>query len=138
METLVAKICRACGETKPVTEFYRHAMMTDGRLNFCRSCVCERVKAHRTANADRIRQYDRDRGFRPRLRQKQKAADTLNAAIRNGSLARQPCERCGATEKIDAHHEDYSKPLDVVWLCKPCHGLRHREISQEYGDRKHG
>jgi hypothetical protein len=27
-----------------------------------------------------------------------------------------------------AHHEDYDKPLEVVWLCQPCHKQRHKEI----------
>jgi ribosomal protein S27AE len=47
-------------------------------------------------------------------------------AIREGVLVRQPCERC-ETAKTEAHHEDYSRPLDVVWLCRKCHSLRHRE-----------
>jgi hypothetical protein len=49
---------------------------------------------------------------------------------RDGRLTPQPCERCGR-EDTHGHHEDYSKPLDVNWLCPPCHGERHREINEE-------
>lgn len=52
-------------------------------------------------------------------------------AIRDGRLKREPCVRCGATENLHAHHEDYYKPLDVTWLCQKCHGLRHRGINDE-------
>jgi ribosomal protein S27AE len=45
-------------------------------------------------------------------------------AIRVGKLVRQPCEQCGA-EPGHAHHDDYSKPLDVRWLCRPCHTEHH-------------
>jgi ribosomal protein S27AE len=48
-------------------------------------------------------------------------------AIRSGVLVRGPCSRCGAA-KTHAHHEDYSKPLDVVWLCARCHIQRHKEL----------
>jgi len=51
-------------------------------------------------------------------------------AIRSGRLIVKPCERCGNTE-THAHHEDYEKPLEVNWLCKVCHGQRHREINAE-------
>jgi len=46
-------------------------------------------------------------------------------AIKGGKLVRQPCEVCGES-KVHAHHEYYSKPLDVVWLCSKHHALRHR------------
>lgn len=52
-------------------------------------------------------------------------------AIRDGRLVPGPCERCGSEEHIHAHHEDYTKPLHVTWLCRTCHGLRHREINEE-------
>lgn len=43
------------------------------------------------------------------------------AAVARGRLQRQPCERCGHPD-VEAHHPDYSKPLDVVWLCHTHHG----------------
>lgn len=49
----------------------------------------------------------------------------VKSAIRNGVLVREPCEVCGK-EKVDAHHDDYSKPLDVRWLCRFHHLKHHR------------
>lgn len=47
-------------------------------------------------------------------------------AIRAGTLKPMPCERCGK-EKTDAHHDDYSKPLAVRWLCRAHHMQHHAE-----------
>lgn len=49
-------------------------------------------------------------------------------AIRHGKLVRGPCAACGATENIDGHHTDYTKPLDVVWLCKKHHREEHAKM----------
>jgi endogenous inhibitor of DNA gyrase (YacG/DUF329 family) len=35
------------------------------------------------------------------------------------------CESCGSDQNIDRHHDDYSKPLDVRFLCRPCHTREH-------------
>lgn len=43
-------------------------------------------------------------------------------AVRNGSLKKGPCEVCGETKIVHAHHEDYSKPLEIKWLCPFHHG----------------
>ena len=51
----------------------------------------------------------------------------VTKALRAGTLTRQPCARCGSLSSV-AHHEDYSKPLDVTWLCRRHHMLRHTEI----------
>lgn len=47
-------------------------------------------------------------------------------AIRNGSLtSANRCESCGNTGRVQAHHHDYSRPLDVQWLCMTCHRALH-------------
>lgn len=52
-----------------------------------------------------------------------KARQEVFNAIQRGEIIRQACVVCGA-EKAHAHHEDYSKPLDVIWLCRK----HHREV----------
>lgn len=54
-----------------------------------------------------------------------KARNDLNHAVRDGKLDRLPCVICG-DEKSEAHHEDYTKPLDVVWLCDSHHHKVHQ------------
>ena len=45
----------------------------------------------------------------------------VEKAIMRGKLTKMPCEKCGATETVYAHHDDYNKPLEVRWLCVDCH-----------------
>lgn len=57
-------------------------------------------------------------------------------AIRDGVLIRKPCEVCGA-KKVDAHHDDYERPLSVRWLCRRHHNQHHRDMekSKILGDK---
>ncbi len=57
---------------------------------------------------------------------KSKARTDLHHAIEKGILTRLPCEVC-QNPTSQAHHEDYSKPLQVIWLCSKHHGERHRK-----------
>lgn len=57
--------------------------------------------------------------------EKIKARNDMSRAIRYGKLIRQPCETCG-NPKTDGHHDDYSKPLSVRWLCRIHHKEHHR------------
>ena len=66
--------------------------------------------------ADRAR-YERDKP-------KRRAQWTARNAVRDGRLLRGACEVCGA-EKVHAHHDDYSKPLEVRWLCPKHHAANH-------------
>ena len=59
-----------------------------------------------------------------RTKKKNAANDAVAYALKKERLVRQPCEQCGEKKAI-AHHEDYDKPLDVVWLCRPCHYTHH-------------
>jgi hypothetical protein len=67
---------------------------------------------------------------RSRFPEKMKARRFMRTAIGNGTLLKpSKCSLCESEEfQIDAHHPDYSKPLEVVWVCKPCHGIVHRKI----------
>lgn len=143
------KPCFKCGETKPLDEFYCHAMMADGHLNKCK--VCARADAARDlarrrstpegARAERARGRDkywrlyrgvkRDRnpriarGWVERHPEKRAAQIAVGNALRSGKLQRQPCEVCG-DPRVDGHHPDYAKPLEVRWLCRTHHMELHR------------
>jgi len=58
---------------------------------------------------------------------KDAARQTLNGALKSGKMFREPCEVCGSIN-TEGHHEDYSKPLNVIWLCRVHHNERHRAI----------
>ena len=71
---------------------------------------------------------------RPTYEQRMKAISAVALARYHGTLIPQPCEVCGAT-KVEAHHDDYSTPLEVRWLCSLHHhqqhlGPRPRKISK--------
>lgn len=64
--------------------------------------------------------------YRERHPERYAAAKLVRSALRNGTLQRpDACSSCGVPCKPDAHHEDYSKPLDVTWLCRGCHRRGH-------------
>ena len=137
-----SKKCFKCNTVKPLEDFYKHPQMPDGYVNKCKECNKNDVTANRNKNIEKYRAYDRARSKDPKrvkanteitrawraedLR-RQVAHSQVSKAIRNGGLVRQPCCRCGEAKTV-AHHEDYDKPLEVVWLCQPCHKQRHKEI----------
>lgn len=67
--------------------------------------------------------YQHKKRWRLRNPEKAFAHDVFSAAIRAGKVTRMPCAVCG-NPKTDGHHEDYSKPLDVVWLCRKHHAQK--------------
>lgn len=59
------------------------------------------------------------------------AGSKVAEAIRLGKITPSPCEMCGE-KKVQAHHDDYNKPLDVRWLCDKCRRLWHRTNTPIY------
>lgn len=131
-----SKACIKCGKDKPLDAFYRHYTMADGRLNKCVEC-CKDYAAVRRLRSDRPREIDRkryregkkkpadNRDWIRRNPEKRKAHNAVSNAIRDGKLVPQPCH-CG--RKAHAHHADYSKPLEVEWLCPLHHSREHHDI----------
>ena len=61
-------------------------------------------------------------------RQKYKAYKITNNNLRKRKITRPfVCSSCGKSEMIHAHHEDYHKPLEIIWLCASCHGMTRRK-----------
>ena len=81
------------------------------------------------ANPDKI--MARHNRWAERYPEKKRAHWTVANALRDGRLTKRPCEACRGEEFIHAHHADYSKPLDVIWLCGDCHRLEHEKINSE-------
>lgn len=137
------KVCFKCQAAKSLEEFYRHPAMADGRLNKCKECTKLDVRENYVKHIEYFREYERRRSHLPdrrvqatTYRQKRRSVNRVKFvasylttnAIRDGRLIRQPCESCGATENIQAHHDDYSKPLEVRWLCFVCHRKVHGQL----------
>ena len=130
------KQCFKCGERKPLTEFYKHPQMPDGTVNKCKECNKLDVKKNRESKIEYYREYDRKRGnrwkdgylaeYREKYPEKYKATNMVNNAVRDGRMSKPNyCQGCGDICNPHGHHENYSKPLDVTWLCAGCHRFIH-------------
>lgn len=130
------KQCFKCDAVLPIVNFYKHPYMADGHLNKCKACTRYDVRQNRVARLDYYQAYDRERSKKPqrletlrksqaRHPEKQWARMTLHNAVARGKIVKQPCEQCG-NPRTDAHHYDYTKPLEVAWLCRKHHMAVHR------------
>ncbi len=138
------KICFKCKKEKDVSEFYRHSAMGDGRLGKCKECTKKDVSKNYRDNIEHYKEYERKRFgestrramalvYQKRRRRKHPdkylAHYMVSNAIRDGRLIRgNTCEKCGSEKNVQAHHHDYSKPLDVNWLCFYCHRKEHGQL----------
>lgn len=138
METKTRQ-CSKCGVVKPLSEFCYDQRRPLGVGSHCKSChsaygrkwhqehpdtskahLRNRVNKWRQANHGRYLDYSRNRyAERPEIG---RAHAAVRRSIKNGTLVKQPCAVCGS-EDSESHHDDYSKPLEVIWLCGPHHWL---------------
>lgn len=134
----MTKLCNSCKTVKDWSEYF---LRPTGRPRaLCKVCYTQRRVAHRKKHAERYRQYNRDeKKARSKelskramdryhtdevYRTKVRARAYVNSHIRRGKLTRKPCESCGDA-RSQGHHNDYSKPLEVRWLCAACHTKEH-------------
>lgn len=82
----------------------------------------QRRQAYYQANKERFKKrFNEDETYRSKVL----ARKMVNKYVSEGLLKMGACKVCGTSEKVDAHHEDYMKPLDVIWLCRKHHHEHH-------------
>jgi hypothetical protein len=149
------KKCTKCGEIKTVENFNKQRQCKGGINPRCKKCNSEYQREYRKKNPEKIREYERryiennpgylkkkaiewrtnnpekrlaiDRRKRAKNPDRSKARSVIHDLIYRGKLKRQPCEIC-SEPSAEAHHKDYSDPLDIVWLCSKHHREEHRRL----------
>ena len=91
-------------------------------------------KEWRKKNKEYYKEYRKN----PINKLKNNIRSLLNYNIATGSIIKPNiCEKCKKVKKLEGHHEDYNKPLEVKWLCKQCHAIWHSKrkllLSEQFG-----
>lgn len=82
-------------------------------------------KQYRARYPEKVKEYAK-KAYAER-KENMYARYAINEMVRRGAINKKSkCEHCHSAERLDAHHPDYSKPLEVIWLCRPCHMKIHR------------
>jgi hypothetical protein len=134
---MLTALCKKCS-CSDLAAFYPY------QLKECKECTRQRVTENRNRNVEYYREHDRKRASDPKRKETMlaktrrirasgagRAHNAVARAVKKGRLVRpDKCQRCPATGDIEAHHDDHSKLLDVMWLCPICHAARHKELGR--------
>jgi len=146
--------CKLCGATSDSAEFYKS---TTSRCKDCHKAKVRENRAakidyYREYDAERFQNDPRVRERHKRYQktaagkkstraakqkwisqnpEKRAAHVILGNRVRDGSIVKPDrCEKCGCkSSRLEGHHEDYAKPLDVIWVCRQCHVDIHNAIT---------
>lgn len=136
----IKKPCIICKETKPISDYHKHPKMADGHINKCKKCAIAyalRYNAeHPHATKANHKKWTLSEKGKRKIKElmwkfpdREYARRAVKKALKDGVMNSQPCFICG--EKAVAHHPDYSRQLDVVWLCPPHHRETHRIVKKQ-------
>ena len=129
------KECKNCKELKGLNNFYKDRTRKDGYSRFCKVCTRIFYRERRIRNPETFKRkaktyYENHKAekiesvrvYEKKYPERRTARNIVRSALIKGILISEKC-LCGA--KAEAHHPDYSKPLEVVWLCKRHHREAH-------------
>ena len=150
------KRCRVCKVEKELKEFNKDKSRKDGFQGMCKLCLkqyyhlnkekitqChkqyrqlnkEKIKQYYQINREEIKEYQKQyqKQYYRRNPEKNKARQKLNRAVRSGKVHKPVfCSSCDSDKHLEAHHTDYTKPFDVLWLCRSCHRELHSKIREQ-------
>lgn len=140
--------CKWCSEIKPEEQFVRrdtNEPYSERNIRCCKACnqarnrqrykdpeirrkQLEANKKWSKENPEKVGVYKKD--FLARRPNNQKARSKVGYMIRRGYWTAQPCDVCGATESVEAHHDSYAEAhwTTVRWLCKAHHEQWHQSL----------
>lgn len=122
---------KKCSRCKTITKnVIRFAKRGEIQYYMCNPCNTKRVSAFYKKNP--VPQRNAVKRSIAKHRHKQRARELLNYHLKKGHITKPTaCEKCNLSDvRIQAHHEDYTKPLEVHWLCITCHSLEHSDVVQ--------
>jgi len=150
--------CRACGANKPTEDYYKSnlkecKMCVRARVKAHREANLEKIQAYdrergqtperKQKNKDyqknmkenkpdlwRDMRKDACNKYRSNNKHKVNAVQKLERAVATGKIKKKPCIHCGDVNS-EAHHPDYQKSLDVIWLCDLHHKEEHKKLREK-------
>jgi hypothetical protein len=142
---MTSKHCIKCELEKPFYCFNKNKSKKTGYQDWCRVCTkayhqTQHSKDVRKSYTDNYQSGTKWKNSKKKAsakwdflnREKKYAHGRISSGLRNKSIKKPIiCEGCKENHKLNGHHEDYSKPLDVVWLCDDCHRFIHVLINIE-------
>ena len=134
----MVKTCSGCHHPLPLDRFYKNASRSSGFDPRCKDCERLRYRHRRARNnySDKDHRYYLKHKAEILLKRQAYsrahparvlARELVKKAVRAGDLYKSSCEGCGTIEDVQAHHIDYTRPLDVHWLCRTCHARLHTQ-----------
>jgi len=143
------KYCYKCGKTKEKEEFYKNKSKRDGLATECKCCDKKRKQttSYKFKKAKTDKKYSLSlngkkiknkacKKWQQKNRFKYNAQIIHNYYLKINNIKKPcNCSHCNKEENLDAHHFDYSKPLEVVWLCRQCHIDLHADKLKIIGRR---
>ena len=126
MET---KLCFKCGIERPITDFYKHPQMKDGRLNKCMSCTKNDVRTKYIKDMEDENYVEKQRK-RGREKYKRLGYSTRKSAhSENKGTAKHLKLKGLLLSGHEAHHWNYNYPIDVFILNRRHHKLIHKYLT---------
>lgn len=146
--TILERNCQNCGGTfwAEVGEINRGkgkvcSLSCAAALTPKQNQIGENNSNWKGGESNRIPYREAKRKYTERHPQKTAAHMIVRRAISKGYLKRKLCEVCGSNQ-VEAHHDDYLKPLEVRWLCRQHHKEHHLAMRsaglEQYTERKPG
>ena len=132
--------CSFCEEYKTIDDFSKVKSTTRGRAYICRHCMRKTKRDYYVGNRDKMLTASanvyqknlanikiRHRQYEKAHPEKRRAKSVVRRALKKGIITRPgECSNCAMPCKPDGHHDDYSRPLKVRWLCRSCHTIHHQ------------